>query len=160
MRKLIISKFKNIWKNNSLSITSGAIGVGIVVIFFSIFFSLFKITTISGQSMLPTLTPGQVTLVRITKNIKKNDIVFFKHQNTILVKRVIAIEGDHVIIKDNTLFVNGKRIKTLDKDSPTENLNVVLKKEQFYALGDNLPESFDSRQFGIFSISDVIGIKP
>lgn len=160
MTKLIISKFKNIWKNNTLTITSGAIGVGIVVVFFSIFFSLFKITTISGKSMLPTLTPGQVTLVKITKNIKKNDIVFFKHQNTILVKRVIAVEGDHLVINDNTLFVNGKKVETLDKNSPTKNLDVIIKKDQFYALGDNLPESFDSRQFGIFSVYDIIGVKP
>jgi len=79
---------------------------------------------------------------------------------TDLVKRVIGVPGDSLMSKGNTIYVNGKALK--ENWLPTEPLGgvikpIILKKGQYFMMGDNHFYSCDSRPWGAVPRSSIIG---
>jgi signal peptidase I len=87
-----------------------------------------------------------------------------------LIKRVIGVEGDVVEIKGCEVLVNSKNISepyldktVLARPKPSERCRVVdmkpitVPKNQLFVMGDNRPESFDSRSFCTIPEKLVIG---
>lgn len=81
------------------------------------------------------------------------------------IKRVIGIEGDHVEIKDNMVYLNGNPLKEdyLNKAVVTNMSrggnfsDVIVPKGYVYVLGDNREFSADSRRFGCIPIEKIEG---
>lgn len=79
------------------------------------------------------------------------------------IKRVIAVEGDHVKIQDNKVYVNGKLLKEeyLSSDVLTKS-NVfndfIVPEGYIFAMGDNRTKSTDCREFGCIPLNKVEGI--
>ena len=119
---------------------------------------------ISGESMLPTLKNENVCLMKKwgVSNIKRYDIVIAKTDKKYVVKRVVGMPNDTVQIKDNTVYINGKRI--IDEyDFPTAysgiaEHGITIKEGEYFLLGDNRNNSIDSREFGVVKSSDITGI--
>lgn len=119
---------------------------------------------ISGESMLPTLKNENVCLMKKwgVSNIKRYDIVIAKTDKKHVVKRVVGMPNDTVQIKDNTVYINGKRI--IDEyDFPTAysgiaEHGITIKEGEYFLLGDNRNNSIDSREFGVVKSSDITGI--
>ncbi|WP_419250181.1 S26 family signal peptidase [Campylobacter fetus] len=92
-------------------------------------------------------------------NILPGDIVTFNYQNVNFLKKVIAVAGDYVEIKDSQIFVNHKLIKDsqifkFDSNHnalPTLSFSGVLKNNEIFVLGEHI-KSFDSRYFGVLDI--------
>ncbi len=92
-------------------------------------------------------------------NILPGDIVTFNYQNVNFLKKVIAVAGDYVEIKDSKIFVNHKLIKDsqifkFDSNHnvlPTLSFSGVLKNNEIFVLGEHI-KSFDSRYFGVLDI--------
>ena len=81
-----------------------------------------------------------------------NDFVF--------IKRIVGTPGDNVFIDSNgKIFVNNKEliIQNVDIASNSENFNINLMKDEYFLVGDNRNNSFDSRLFGPISIERIIG---
>jgi signal peptidase I len=77
---------------------------------------------------------------------------------TPFVKRVIATEGETFQLKKGKLYINGKRINEPYIVSDTSDFGPVkVPKGMFYGLGDNRPNSRDSRFFGPIPYRNVIG---
>ena len=137
---------------------------------------------ISGPSMESTLFENNRVLVNKLSyrlhDIHRGDVVVFDRITTSggviahddLIKRVIGVEGDVVEIKKCKVFVNSKTVSEpyLDKDvlarpELTDRCRVVemqpitVPKNQLFVMGDNRPESFDSRSFGTIPKKLVIG---
>lgn len=137
------------------------------VMFVILFF--FRSVRVIGSSMDPTLVDGQRGLALLNRfNLyepKVNDIVLVKkdsYSDRILIKRVIAISGDKVEIKDNSLYVNDELIEEPYIKEPmiTQDVSLVLGDDEIYVLGDNRNNSADSRLPNIGSINykdEVIG---
>jgi signal peptidase I len=77
-----------------------------------------------------------------------------------LIKRVIALSGDTVEIKDNQILVNGAAIDepylndgTMMADMPERS----IPEGQIWVMGDNRNESSDSRVFGPIEVDHVVG---
>ena len=94
--------------------------------------------------MYPTIFPGDRLLANkiAYKNSdpEKGDLVVFpdpanRRQN--FVKRVVALAGDTVAIKDGKLYVNGEKLK-LEKlsNSPLATLKPKMQGEVFYEFND------------------------
>lgn len=79
------------------------------------------------------------------------------------IKRVIALEGDHVKIESNTVYVNGVKQEEsyLQPDIVTESeifYDFVVPDGHIFAMGDNRPKSTDCRALGCIPLEKVEGI--
>jgi len=74
------------------------------------------------------------------------------------VKRVIATEGQVLQIKKGQVFIDGKPIKEPYKVQDSSDFGPVkVPQGMFYGLGDNRPNSRDSRFFGPIPYRAIIG---
>lgn len=141
-------------------ITTILLVIGTFIMFF--FFSILQIQSVS---MEPTLYRKDIAITMKTSNIKQNDIVAFRCNNKILVKRVIACEGDFIDIDDEgAVYINSKKINepyVLNKSYGECNIKLPqqIPENQVFVLGDNRSDSIDSRNLSIGSISknQIIG---
>jgi len=77
---------------------------------------------------------------------------------TPFVKRVIATEGETLQIKNGQVYINGKPIVEPYKVQDNSDFGPVkVPKGMFYGLGDNRPNSRDSRYFGPIPYRTIIG---
>ena len=91
------------------------------------------------ESMEPTLEAGSFILgSRLFRELETGDIIVFHHDNQLLVKRIEACPGEKVdlrelrYMKDTIIPVWEKPVLTVPENC-------------YYALGDNVDHSFDSR---------------
>ena len=74
------------------------------------------------------------------------------------VKRVIATEGETLQIKKGQVYINGKPIVEPYKVNDNSDFGPVkVPRGMFYGLGDNRPNSRDSRYFGPIPYRAIIG---
>lgn len=81
------------------------------------------------------------------------------------IKRVIALPGEHVVIKDGKVFINNKELdeKYLQEDVKTEiNQNTgfddfIVPENCIFAMGDNRAGSMDCRDFGCIPLEKIEG---
>ena len=127
----------------------------VVIVFLTILFCVkYKIIIVSGDSMEPTLRDGQVIITsRDIGTIKESDIVIFEYSNELCIKRVIAIAGDEVIMKDNGIYLNGVKISEVTYDG--EYKAYSIQEGELFVIGDNERYSFDSRDYGPIKIEVV-----
>lgn len=79
------------------------------------------------------------------------------------IKRVIATEGQHVVIENGKVYVNGvlQEEKYLSKDVVTESEvfnDFIVPKGYIFAMGDNRTKSTDCREIGCIPLNKVEGI--
>ena len=135
--------------------------------------------TVDGISMYPTLdrgnganldddeNNGETLFLNKMAKIKRGDIVVFvpdkgTFAGRTLVKRVIAIGGDHVQIKDNAVYLNGQLLVedyTNDQEPAIydQDLDFYVEEGNVFCMGDNRNHSSDCRVFGQVSLDTVVG---
>ncbi len=64
-------------------------------------FGVGVLTVLSG-SMEPTLSEGDLVIIKETDTINKNDIIVFQEGNTLIIHRVIDIDGDKIITQGDS----------------------------------------------------------
>lgn len=85
-----------------------------------------------------------------------------------LIKRVIALPGERIVIKDNKAVVYNKEHPNgfqPDKTLPygkvipdtSGDVDLVVPKGKVFVMGDNRPNSLDSRVFGPVASKDIVG---
>jgi signal peptidase I len=137
---------------------------------------------ISGPSMESTMFQNNRVLVNKLSyrlhDIHRGDVVVFDRvttdgvevQHDDLIKRVIGLSGDTVSISDCVVSVNGKQVEEPylnDYDLAQSNLDdrcrvpemaaTTVASGQLFVMGDNRPQSFDSRMFGTVDEDLVVG---
>lgn len=120
---------------------------------------------ITDTSMKPLLNDNEIVLTSKIGKIKRGDIITFYHGNKILVKRVIAIQGDFVNIDENGfVYVNGnkieeKYIKEFRKGESDIKYPLQVSDNNCFVLSDERDVITDSRSedIGLIKNENVIG---
>lgn len=121
-------------------------------------------------SMIPTIEIGDRVLAekltyRFTRAPQKGDIVVFDDpmgQHPQLIKRVIATAGQSVDVKEGKVWVDGVALdEPYVHGAVTENgtvaLPLIVPDGNVWLMGDNRPNSGDSRFFGPRPVKTVRG---
>jgi signal peptidase I len=157
------------------------IGVALLIAFVVRGFMLQQFY-ISGPSMESTMFQNNRVLVNKLSyrlhDIHRGDVVVFDRvttdgvevQHDDLIKRVIGLSGDTVSISNCVVSVNGKQVEEpylndydLAQANPDDRCRVpemaatTVASGQLFVMGDNRPQSFDSRMFGTVDEDLVVG---
>lgn len=133
---------------------------------------------VSGSSMADTLIDGDYILVNKLASYGRGDVIVFttdelKGAETSYVKRVIAVGGDRLTIKEGKVWIEKKGtvgFEMLDEpyvdcgytftlNYPSEENEVIVVSENcLFVMGDNRAISSDSRSFGQIKTEWVDGV--
>jgi signal peptidase I len=133
---------------------------------------------VNGQSMVPTFQSGEFVLTdKISYkfgNPQRGEVVVFHAPESAncpegtgcdFIKRVLAIPGDTVEVKENRIWVNGTPLnepyipdefQTLPGKF-TKDRVITLGPDEYFCSGDNRPYSSDSRAWGPVPKSNIVG---
>jgi signal peptidase I len=133
-------------------------------------FTLFHVTVgsfkVYGSSMLPGIEEGDYIMVNkatyFFNEPKSGDIIVFRspqNPDSDLIKRVIAVPGDTVEIRDNKVLLNGASLVEPYILEPFHYLMPPqeIPTEHYFVLGDNRNNSADSRKGWTVPRENVIG---
>lgn len=121
---------------------------------------------VDGQSMMDSFQDGDwVIYTRIYQSIDRGDVVSVAiPSGEYYIKRVVALGGDQVDLRDGVLYVNGIaetseyiRGNTYPEDGSFSYPYTVPEGDVF-VLGDNRETSIDSRFFGAINESQIRGV--
>ncbi len=136
----------------------------IVLVFMLMFTFLFGTTKLQSNSMAPNLKEGdRIIYYRLDKNYVATNCVAFRYNGQTQVMRVVAVAGDTVDMTEDGLVINGALQSEPDPSKDTlpfkegASYPLKLKKGEVFLMGDNRPESVDSREFGAVNAKDTLG---
>ena len=146
----------------------------VVALVISIVLYIFVMTPheVIGNSMHPTYKNGEYLMAnKITYRIRepqRGDVVIFKYSETQdFIKRIIALPGDTVMLKDGQLYINGTlldesnylndTVYTNGGDFLKEGESKTIPEGEYFVCGDNRPQSSDSRVFGPVEENNIKG---
>lgn len=126
---------------------------------------VIQVSVVKGTSMEPCLHDGDRLVVdRVANNlsdVSRGDVVILRYPRNPevdFVKRIVALPGDHVWMRDGVLIVNGTKADDYGCIPDHQMLaETVVPAGQFFVLGDNRPVSCDSRDFGLVDESLLKG---
>lgn len=145
-----------------------ALALGVALLVRATVVQTFFIPT---PSMVPTLKVDDRLLVdKITlrtRDVRRGDIVVFERPATFtdttikdLIKRVVGLPGETLEGREGAVWVNGKRLNEpyLVKGVTTSDFAPVkVAVDHYFVMGDNRPESYDSRFWGTVEREKIIG---
>lgn len=155
---------------------------GLIIVLFLLRTYIFTPTSVSGNSMNPTMVDRERVIAMKRSDIKRFDVITFQapdQPKKNYIKRVIGLPGDKIEIKDDVLYINGNATDepyleeyknnpteiTVPQDLPltkdfnmTEVLGVeVVPENHYFVMGDNRQNSKDSRMIGFIEKEKVLG---
>lgn len=158
-------KFGKAEARNRLLVTLG--GTAVLLILLGVVFFLFVgISRVDGSSMYPTYNSGDIVWFRRGgEDFARGTVVSLNMPGgDRYIKRVVAVPGDTVDIKDGRLFVNGRAVREPYANGVTEadpegfvTYPCKLSKNKYFVLGDNRRKSVDSRSFGPVASAQIQG---
>jgi signal peptidase I len=129
-----------------------------------------------GQSMEPTFISNEYLIVdELTYRLddpKRGQVIVFKYpygevegsDSKYFIKRIIGLPGETVVIKKGVVSIQNKvNPKGFVLDEPyikartDTSLTMTLGKDQYFVMGDNRAQSFDSRAWGPLSSEFIVG---
>ncbi len=126
---------------------------------------------VSGASMDPTFNNGQYLIVdELSYRLQepnRGDVIIFrypKNPKEFFIKRIIGLPGETVSINGNTITIAKTDGSTVSLSEPYvinrgngSMRSYPLKNDEYFVMGDNRPESSDSRVWGVLPRDNIVG---
>ena len=120
---------------------------------------------IEGASMLPTMHEGQYLIINklayMLDEPERGDIIvlhFPNDRSRDFIKRIIGLPGDEILIQNGQVIVNDVVLaEPYIQDKTPQNQAWIVPEDQFFVMGDNRPNSSDSRNWSYLPRTDIIG---
>lgn len=147
-------------------------------LFVVVYFFFMQPHQVNGQSMVPNFQSGEYVLTdkisyRFRSPARGEVIVFHappeahcqEGTGCDFIKRIIGLPGDQVEVKDNSYYVNNKKLDETYIPSGyatypgqyTRDKVITLGENEYFVSGDNRPYSSDSRAWGPITDQEIVG---
>ena len=155
-----------------LELIKVAVLAGVTIAFVRYF--LFKPFYVKGASMEPTFLDKEYLIVdELSYRLRlpqRGEVVVFKYPENpkeYFLKRIIGLPGERVKVSEGQVTIyNTEHPEGIVLDEPYlpkdlltvgDGIPKILSAHEYFVLGDNRPNSFDSRRFGAVDKSLVVG---
>ena len=138
-------------KGKKKAVTGFGLLLSVVLALALVLYLNFRMVQVSGVSMLPHLKDGQRVLVSkaywLVGPLRRKDIVLIRDDGPtgFMIKRIHYMPGDRV------------QWKWVPDEHRLSSGEYIVPEGKIYVIGDNKPQSEDSRRFGPVDMADVIG---
>jgi signal peptidase I len=152
-------------------IWAAEIAAVIFLAYFIVYYALER-TDMVGISMEDTLKDGDHIIINKFSyrfgDPKRFDVIVFqqsgKEHSYYDIKRIIALPGEKLLIKDGVIYVNDEPLEEVVNVEAMANYGlageeITLEENEYFVLGDNRNNSEDSRfaSVGMIRRDDIIG---
>jgi len=134
----------------------------------------FTVTTVTDDAMAPALIAGQhvmltrfgpedTTLIRGDVVAMETPLYMETGEDGRMLKRIVGMPGEEISIADGLVWIDGSPLRGQPFDQiRIGNETMTVRKvpaESYFVLGDNLPDSTDSRNVtvGMVKREDILG---
>lgn len=140
--------------------------IALLALLLVVFRLVIGFSFVKGDSMLPTLQEGNLVLyTRINPHYQRGDVVSVRiPSGEYYVKRIIALEGDTVELRDGKVYVNEEPLEepytageTWAQTAGIVRYPYTVQEGQIFVMGDNRTVSMDSRNFGAVGERQIKG---
>jgi signal peptidase I len=126
---------------------------------------------VSGASMEPTFETGQYLIVdELSYHFsapERGQVIIFKYPldpSQYFIKRIIGLPNETVSIKGGEIYITKTDGTTLHLTEPYiknigngADMSVTIPAGKYFVMGDNRPESSDSRYWGLLPADNIVG---
>ena len=141
------------------------VAVGIIVLLLVVCGLLLGFAVVRDDGMRPGYKNGSLLVyLRLGGAYRRGDAVVLRlPDGSTAVRRVIALSGDSVELKDGIAYINGLAERgsySFTRTDPRPEgpaYPLILRQGELFVLGDARENAYDSRAFGVVHSSDVLG---
>jgi signal peptidase I len=176
LAEILLGSMRRVWteqqKKTMLEYMDSVIIAGITALF--LIWYVVRSFYIPSESMVPTLQINDMILVDEVAyrfyRPGRGDIVVFhpperaRSEGKDFIKRIVAVEGDTVQVKNDITYINGRPIDEPyrhpgDPDNPFSRdfEPITVPPGHVFCMGDNRANSEDSRYWGTLPVENIIG---
>jgi signal peptidase I len=118
------------------------------------------------NKFLPFIDPGDDPTRYVFRGPRRGDIIVFKAPNQSpasperdFIKRIIAVPGETVEVRDGTVFIDGEPLDEpyIKEAGGSDYGPDTVPPGHYFVMGDNRNNSSDSRSFGFLPKENIIG---
>ena len=154
----ILGRFTRWWGQRRLFVACAALLFGAAMLR-----QYYQLTIVVGESMLPTLRPGELLLVDrrayTQESPRRGDIIMARYGQDLILKRIVGLPGEEVEVRRGVLYVDGKpqRENHATEEGSLEVAKGTLMDEDFATLGDNRAIPSAIAVHPVLSKPDILG---